>query len=352
MFINPNGPDGKPGTEDDDLRLKPGSPCIDKGDANALPADSEDLDSDGDTTEPIPLDLAGKPRISGAGVDMGAYEVQAAVGAAGQLRAYTEWPFDAAEAKRRQAETAKALGVKVEETLDLGKGVTMKLVLIPAGTFVMGSPETETERMDTEGPRRQVTISKPFYMGVYEVTQAQYESVVGKNISKFKGPQNPVELVFWSNATAFCAALSMKTGRVVGLPTEAQWEYACRARTETSFSFGDNAKDLYAYAWYEANSAQRTHPVGQKKPNAFGLYDMHGNVMEWCHDWYAWNFYAKAKNVDPENTAETRSRVVRGGAWNTGPRDCRSARRYTYDPDTRGHQCGFRVVLAPGSGTN
>ena len=232
--------------------------------------------------------------------------------------------------------------------LTLAKGVKMKLVRIPAGKFVMGSPKTEKDRREGEGPQREVTISKAFYMGVTEVTQLQYQFVTGKNPSKFTGPQNPVEQVSWDNATAFCTVLSKKTRRAVRLPTEAQWEYACRAGTKTRFSFGKEDKDLAAYGWYKANSGGKTHPVGQKKPNATGLYDMHGNVWEWCRDWYDKDFYAKAKNVDPENTTAGSARVLRGGSWNLNPDICRAANRNRFTTVNRNSTLGFRVVVVSG----
>ena len=235
-------------------------------------------------------------------------------------------------------------------TLNLGKGVKMKLVRIPAGKFMMGSPATEKGRFKDEGPQRQVTISKAFYMGVTEVTQTQYECVTGKNPSKFKGPQNPVDQVSWDDAMAFCTALSKKTRRAVRLPTEAQWEYACRAGTKTRFSFGDDDKDFDAYGWCKTNSGGKTHPVGLKKPNAFGLYDMHGNVWEWCRDWHDAKFYANAKNVDPENTTAAKYRVVRGGSWKHLPQRCRAADRPGIPTNCRRTDVGFRVVVVSASG--
>ena len=193
-------------------------------------------------------------------------------------------------------------------------------------------------------------IIKAFYMGVTEVTQLQYQFVTGKNPSTFKGPQNPVEQMSWDDATAFCAVLSKKTGRAVRLPSEAQWEYACRAGTKTRFSFGGDDKDLDAHGWYKANSGGKTHPVAQKKPNAWGLYDMHGNVWEWCCDGYDEKFYANVKNVDPENTIEREGRIFRGGAVDNIPQDCRAAHRFSRSSDFRGSNVGFRVVVVSGSG--
>jgi formylglycine-generating enzyme required for sulfatase activity len=225
-------------------------------------------------------------------------------------------------------------------TLDLGKGVLMKLVRIRPGKFMMGEGNDQHE----------VTISKPFYVGVTEVTQAQYEAVMGTNPSKFKGATNPVETVSWNDATEFCKKLSEKTRQAVRLPTEAEWEYACRAGIKTGFSFGDADDGLGDYAWYNANSGGTTHPVAKKKPNAWGLYDMHGNVWEWCADWCG--DYPKGAVTDPQGPASGSYRVLRGGAWITDPDICRSAlRRNDISPGGRYFDFGFRVVVsvsAPG----
>jgi formylglycine-generating enzyme required for sulfatase activity len=225
-------------------------------------------------------------------------------------------------------------------TLDLGKGVSMKLVRIRPGKFMMGEEKDQHE----------VTISKPFYIGVTEVTQAQYEAVMGTNPSILKGATNPVETVSWNDATEFCKKLSKKTRQAVRLPTEAEWEYACRAGTKTGFSFGDADDGLGDYAWYLANSGNTTHPVGQKKPNAWGLYDMHGNVWEWCADWSG--DYPKGAVTDPQGPASGSTRVLRGGGWLADPYNCRSAlRRNDISPDNRARDFGFRVVVsvsAPG----
>ncbi len=225
----------------------------------------------------------------------------------------------------------------------------MKLILIPAGKFLMGSPESEKGRQNNE-PQHEVTLSKPFYMGVTEVTQAQYEAVTGTNPSHFKGATNPVETVSWDDAAEFCKKLSERTGRTFRLPTEAEWEYACRAGTKTAFSFGDADKALGDYAWYGANSDGKTHPVGQKKPNPWGLYDMYGNVWEWCSDWI--DEYPQGAVTDPKGPATPRPvpksygtpRILRGGSWDSEPGECRSAARY-YSPPAEGWgNYGFRVV--------
>jgi formylglycine-generating enzyme required for sulfatase activity len=236
--------------------------------------------------------------------------------------------------------TAKKAEVPVAKELDLGGGVTMKLALIPAGKFMMGEDKDQHE----------VTISKPFYMGVTEVTQAQYEAVMGTNPSIFKGATNPVDRVSWNDATEFCKKLSEKTRQAVRLPTEAEWEYACRAGSKTKFCFGDADGGLGDYAWYQVNSGGTTHPVGQKKPNAWGLFDMHGNVWECCADWYG--DYPKGAVTDPQGPASGPYRVLRGGSWFDIPIYCRAARRSDgRTPDLLGTNNGFRVVVsvsAPG----
>jgi len=233
-----------------------------------------------------------------------------------------------------------------ELTLDLGGGVTMKMVLIPAGKFMMGSPDSEQGRYEDEGPQHEVVITKPFYMGVTEVTQAQYEAVMGKNPSYYRGAANPVDTVSWNDAVEFCKKLSEKTRQTVRLPTEAEWEYACRAGTQTAFSFGDDPSTLGDYAWWAMNSGETPHPVGQKKPNAWGLYDTHGNVWEWCADW--WGAYPKGPITDPSGpaTASRGSRVARGGSWSFVGSVCfRCAfRSYYLVPSFRNFNLGFRCA--------
>ena len=237
-----------------------------------------------------------------------------------------------------------------EPNVSGGMGVTnsigMKLRLIPAGEFMMGSPATESDRRDNETQHR-VSITKPFYMGVTEVTQEQYQKVMVTNPSQFKGPQNPVEKVSWADAVEFCRKLSAlpaeKTaGHVYRLPTEAEWEYACCSGTATAYSFGDDASRLGDYGWFGSNSGSKTHPVGEKKPNAWGLYDMHGNVWEWCQDWHG--DYPSGSATDPTGATSGSLRVFRGGSWNDSARHCRSADRSGDTPEARGINLGFRVL--------
>jgi formylglycine-generating enzyme required for sulfatase activity len=185
-------------------------------------------------------------------------------------------------------------------------------------------------------------------MGVYVVTQEQYVQIMGKNPSHFKGASNPVEQVSSDDAMEFCKALSKKTGKAVSLPTEAQWEYACRAGTKTRFSYGDDNEyaNLGDYAWYSKNCDRKTHPVGLKKPNAWGLYDIHGNMWQWCSDWYDKDYYsAKTNDRDPQGPGFGALRVLRGGGWNFDPQFCRSAVRLRFDPGLRYFYIGFRVVV-------
>jgi len=236
-------------------------------------------------------------------------------------------------------------------TLALGNGVTMKLVRISAGRFTIGSPRTAKGRHESEDPRRRVTISRPFYMGATEVTQAQWKAVMntqpwdGQTSAK-TGADHPAGYISWHDATAFCTALSKKTGRTIRLPTEAEWECACRAGTTTAYSFGDDSSKLGDYAWYHGNAEGKgdksAHSVGTKKPNAWGLYDMHGNVWEWCADW--------ANTRDSEGLATKKCRVLRGGAWSHDHVSCRAAYGGMNVPASRCNFIGFRVVVGAASG--
>jgi formylglycine-generating enzyme required for sulfatase activity len=234
------------------------------------------------------------------------------------------------------------------------------MVFIPPGAFRMGSPTNEVDRDPDEGPQTAVTISRGYWMGKYEVTQGEYLAVMGSNPSTFTGDtKRPVESVSWLNATAYCAALTLReraagrigTNAVYRLPTEAEWEYACRGWTSTRFSYGDDPgyTNLTHYAWYGDNSGFMTHPVGQKSPNPWGLHDMHGNVWEWCQDWYF--DYAGGIALDPQGPATGSNRVIRGGYWydwGVHARNCRSAARNYVMPLSRSNIISFRVVLAPG----
>ncbi|MGD0091828.1 MAG: SUMF1/EgtB/PvdO family nonheme iron enzyme, partial [Planctomycetota bacterium] len=230
-----------------------------------------------------------------------------------------------------------------ETTLDLGGGVKMEMVLVPAGEFMMGSDNEGGDA--TEKPVHKVKISKPLYMGKYHVTQEQFEALMGNNPSKFIGPKNPVETVSWDDAQEFCKKLSAKTGKRIQLPTEAQWEYACRAGTTTRYNTGDRDSDLEQAGWFRNNSGMHTNACGQKNPNAWRLYDMHGNVWQWCQDWYNDKYYVNSPPVDPKAPAKGGMRVLRGGSWHNDPDYCRAAHRSWDDPGHRSSSNGFRCAL-------
>jgi formylglycine-generating enzyme required for sulfatase activity len=238
---------------------------------------------------------------------------------------------------------------------EITNSIGMKLMLIPKGTFMMGSPESEKGRQEEE-TQHEVTISKDYYLGVYEVTQAQYEKVMGKNPSHFQGAivgnENadlPVENVSWDDAVEFCKKLSdlpeeKKAGRVYRLPTEAQWENACRAGSKSAYLFDDEEGLLPEYGWFNRNSSNRTHTVALLEPNAWGLYDMHGNVFEWCSDWYG--EYPKGAVSDPTGPKVGSDRVCRGGSWDFEAANCRSAFRNWNYPSLRLDYYGLRVALS------
>ncbi|MDR1519982.1 MAG: SUMF1/EgtB/PvdO family nonheme iron enzyme [Planctomycetota bacterium] len=239
---------------------------------------------------------------------------------------------------------------KEDLEVKLNDNVSMKFVKIPAGTFLMGSPASERGRDDSE-VQHEVTLTKAFYMGIYEVTQAQWRAVMGENPSEFKGDRRPVESVSWEDATAFCRKVSELTGRKLRLPTEAEWEYACRAGTRTAFNTGDtintdqanyNGNDPYGNGG-KGVFRKQTVEVGSFPANAWGLYDMHGNVWEWCSDWVG--KYDLANRIDPHGVANGSGRVLRGGCCFNNAGFCRSALRYGGDPGYRVSFNGFRVVL-------
>ena len=303
-------------------------------------------------------------------------------------------------------------------TLDIGDGVAIELVSIPAGKFEMGAVETvpespmvgfsimaagcglavaivffilgrsmlsqerprfslgalllgvlalgaggvgalrwrnatrdqgSTAALAYERPRHPVTIAKPFMMGRFCVTQQQFEQVLKVNYSFFRDPDKPAENVTWDNAAAFCSRVSSLTQKTVRLPTEAECEYACRAGSATRFNFGDNEKELYKYAWYADTSKDSTHTTADSvkslKPNSFGLYDMHGNVLQWCGDWFSEKYYANSPPLDPPGAASGSQRVIRGSAWLDPIDRCRASTRNSLRPEHRGYSLGFRIVV-------
>jgi formylglycine-generating enzyme required for sulfatase activity len=226
--------------------------------------------------------------------------------------------------------------------------IGMKFVLIPAGTFMMGADKNLEEPNNDELPRHQVRISKPFYLGVYDVTQKDWTAVMGNNPSKFEGEDKPVDTVSWDDAQAFVARLNQKEGHSrYRLPTEAEWEYALRAGTTSTYYFGADWSQLGDHAWYDGNSGSTTHPVGEKRPNAWGLYDMIGNVWEWNQDWLGENYYANSPSADPTGPTSGRYCVVRGCGWYSAARFCRSALRGRNEPAYRNEYFGFRLAFSP-----
>jgi len=299
-------------------------------------------------------------------------------------------PFNAEQAQQHQAAWAKYLGVPVEYTNSLG----MKFRLIPPGEFTMGSTPTEIEAalkvagenqrwhdgINSEGPQHKVILTQPIYLGVHEVTQGQYEQVMGKNPSHFAPmgagkdvitgmdtTNHPVEMVNWNDAAEFCAKLSQRdklkpfysradetVTRLGGtghrLPTEAEWEFACRAGTTSKYWIGDNDADLIQTGWFILNSGGRTHAVGELKSNPFGLYDMHGNVWEWVQDWWEPTYYRQfhgAAAIDPIGPASDGSqRVLRGGYSNHNACNCLASTRGANAPTSHSSHFGFRVALS------
>jgi formylglycine-generating enzyme required for sulfatase activity/tRNA A-37 threonylcarbamoyl transferase component Bud32 len=259
---------------------------------------------------------------------------------------------------KKSKEPAKETAAEERITNSIG----MKLVRIPAGSFRMGSTAAEDERTEDEGPAHTVRITQPFYMGIYEVRQREYLAVMGKNPSRFTadaggGLDHPVENVSWEDAMEFCRKLSdqeeeKRAGRVYRLPTEAEWEYACRAGTQTAVHYGDSLSSRQAN--FDGNSpyggaakgpyVEKTTKVGSYEPNAFGLYDMHGNVSEWCLDYYSSTYYDDSPETDPQCKQRSDGRVLRGGSWINLGRYCRAAFRSWHAPSLRSSYVGFRVV--------
>ncbi len=304
-------------------------------------------------------------KSSGTWIGMTVIAVMVFIGLYDCSTATSQIPAAAGKTTTDNARMAALPGPKKDIVIDLGDGVTMELVLIQPGSFTMGDA--------IEKPMHKVTLSKPFYMGKYEVTQAQWEQIMGNNPGDFKGPKKPVDKVSWIECQEFLAKLNAKLGgAVIGgafrLPTEAEWEYACRAGTTTKFYTGDNDTDLEKASWYGGNSGTQTnemrmamvagrgrdrfsghtgaqtHEVGGKAPNTWGLYDMHGNVGEWCQDWDG--DYSPDPVTDPTGPASGKARIIRGGSANQYDiaDNCRSAKRNQWFPHERGRFWGFRVA--------
>jgi formylglycine-generating enzyme required for sulfatase activity len=256
-----------------------------------------------------------------------------------------EWWLGATPLGRERPRTPRSGEVVA---LLLGKNVEMSFAWIAPGSFLMGSPRSEKQRLDDETQHR-VTLTKGFFLGIHPVTQAQWVAILGSNPSRFQGDQRPVENVSWEDCTEFCRLLGERLGKRFRLPGEAEWEYACRAGTATPFSFGEtittdqaNFDGNFTYGdGPKGIRREQPTPVGSFPANAWGLYDMHGNVREWCEDWYA--SYGREDVTDPMPPAAGIARVLRGGAWSDDPKECRSACRSWSEPDSRRGRFGCRI---------
>lgn len=261
------------------------------------------------------------------------------------LRGALDSPVSPAPKPGATGQDMQALG------MDLGNGMSMNLVEIPPGRFLMGAPDDDPFSEKDERPQHEARIAKPFRMGVYPVTQEQWRTLMGSEPWKAKkhapeGPRRPATGVNWHDAVEFCRILSEAAGQTARLPTETEWEYACRAGTTTRYSFGDNASQLDVYAWFDRNTVatgeEGIRDVGQKRPNPWALYDMHGNVWEWCQDEYA--PYSVPAGTVPAVLSRS-ARVLRGGSVGQEARMCRSTARLALAPETRTTSTGFRIAV-------
>ncbi len=245
------------------------------------------------------------------------------------------------------ASYAQRAGLEPLLTLDLGDGVHWEGVLIPAGSFVMGSPAGEAKTAEESAMEKQhkVTLTQPFYLGKFEITQAQYQKVMGDNPSLIKGDNLPLHNVVWQSAQDFCDKLSQRLKRTVQAPTEAQWEYACRAGTTTTYPSGSTIADLDKVGWYGANADRKPHPGGEKQPNSWGVYDMLGNIREYTQDLYSKEPFADATDPTGPKEGDPKNHVVRGGAYTANASvalNCRSAARR---PTEAPAMTGFRIAV-------
>ncbi len=262
-------------------------------------------------------------------------------------------PSNPEEAVFLQEMTSASLNLPVGTSVLLDGEVNMEFVLIPAGEFYMGSPSGEAWREPDEGPMHRVKISRPFYMGKYEVTQLQYKTIIGPKNCKFDGDAMPVENVNWYEVNSFIGVLCNNFGYTFRLPTEAEWEYACRAGTTTPFYTGEtinpeqaNYKSKYTYGnGRPGASPKMTSPIGKYPANPLGLYDMHGNVWEWCSDFYLPDYYIKGLSIDPKGPTSAGGHVIRGGSWKDKPENLRSANRRGKGEGADKKYLGFRVAM-------
>jgi formylglycine-generating enzyme required for sulfatase activity len=224
--------------------------------------------------------------------------------------------------------------------------VGMEFVPVPVGTFTMGGDPVAEQADENERPRHKVAFENPFLIGKYTVTQSQWQAIMETNPSHFKETGRPVEMVSYEDAGLFVDRLNHKEDtHTYRLPTEAQWEYAARAGSQSTYCFGSERMKLGKYAWFRKNSAEATHPVGLLLPNEWGIHDMHGNVHEWCADWFDRNYYAGSPLNDPRGPEKGLARTLRGGDWGSEEWYCRCAIRSLSSPDRRSPRVGFRVVI-------
>jgi DNA-binding transcriptional ArsR family regulator len=233
-------------------------------------------------------------------------------------------------------------------TLTIGDDVSLSFRWIPSGSFLVGSPGTEEGHEESESPQHRVVIASGFRMSCVPVTRDQWEAVMGPPLARPAQASHPVTEVSWDDAQGFLARLPQVLEQGSVRPTEAEWEYACRAGSSGPYASGDSEADLDRMGWYAANSGGATHPAGEKAPNAWGLQDMHGNVFEWCQDWDG--PYAPCEQTDPTGPPSGDKRILRGGCFKCPPPYCRSANRYSAPPHRRGRNFGFRVVLRAAAG--
>ncbi len=247
---------------------------------------------------------------------------------------------------RQQSSSSGSSSPSVGQNLTItANGVTFTMVAVQGGSFQMGATaEQGSDAYDDEKPAHRVTLSD-YYIGQTEVSQALWQAVMGSNPSNWKGDNLPVEQVSWDDCQQFITKLNQLTGKKFRLPTEAEWEYAARGGDKSRGYKYVGSNDIGSVAWYEGNSGSKTHPVGQKQANELGIYDMAGNVWEWCQDWYDEKYYGKSPSTNPCNNTSASDRVRRGGSWYSYARSCRVSHRNYYDPDDRNYYLGLRLAL-------
>ena len=234
----------------------------------------------------------------------------------------------------------------MDDNSTVTNSIGMVFVRLPKGSFLMGGDPVAEQADENETPRHTVRFEKPFAVGQTVVTQDQWEKVMESNPSRFIGPDHPVETVSHAEAVRFIERLNEREGAgIYALPTEAQWEYAARAGSAAAYCFGSERSRLGEFAWYRKNSGNTTHPVGQLAPNDWGLFDMNGNVHEWCANWFDRNYYAESPAKNPKGPGSGLARALRGGDWGSEDWYCRSAIRSLSAPDRKSPRVGFRLVM-------